>query len=66
MGTYPTVLKPSKLSPPFALQVCKTRCASKGMPYFGLQYGRECRCGEHPPSGEAAGNCVSPCTGDRW
>eukprot|EP00904_Undaria_pinnatifida_P002208 jgi/Undpi1/11989/HiC_scaffold_4.g01688.m1 len=52
---------PRSLTP----KVCKSRCLAMGMAYFGLQYGRECRCGDHPPYHAPAANCVSPCAGDR-
>ncbi|CAM9671087.1 unnamed protein product, partial [Ectocarpus sp. 12 AP-2014] len=45
--------------------VCKVQCMAIGKPFFGLQFGRECRCGDNPPYNDPAGNCVSPCTGDR-
>ncbi|CAM9902169.1 unnamed protein product, partial [Ectocarpus fasciculatus] len=45
--------------------VCKVQCMAIEKPFFGLQFGRECWCGDTPPSNDPAGNCVSPCTGDR-
>lgn len=68
MNTMSTVEKHCRLGSLgtyVSLQVCKARCVALGMPYFGLQYGRECRCGDYTPLGDPAGNCVSPCTGDR-
>ncbi|CAM9163158.1 unnamed protein product, partial [Choristocarpus tenellus] len=44
--------------------VCGGLCRSLGYPFFGLQYGRECRCGVDPGSYGNAGNCVMPCHGD--
>lgn len=47
-------------------QKCADYCTGKNLPYFGLEYGRECWCGVSPPleSGEVdPEECSQPCSG---
>lgn len=44
---------------------CAAQCAHHGMAVAGLEYGRECWCGETVPSGRfRGGRCDMPCVGD--
>lgn len=47
------------------VQFCLDTCASSGYPLAGLEYGRDCWCGNQMPSDiPISANCNMGCSGD--
>ena len=46
------------------VQKCTETCGEKGFSYAGVQYGKQCFCGDSYGSSGGASNCNMPCSGD--
>ncbi|XP_033750161.1 uncharacterized protein LOC117334568 isoform X2 [Pecten maximus] len=59
----PGDLRPEELTP----ANCATKCGVWLYNYCGLEYGKFCRCGKHPPpeSKRSNSSCVTKCMGDQ-
>jgi hypothetical protein len=46
------------------VEACQAACFGSGYPYFGLEFGQECWCGQVAPNEGASNQCTFPCTGN--
>jgi hypothetical protein len=65
MRTFPFVpqLPPGITPDQMTVEVCQAACSGDGYKYFGLEFSRECYCGQSLPT-VTADQCNMPCTGN--
>jgi hypothetical protein len=63
--TFPFVpqLPPGITPDQMTIEVCQAACSGDGYEYFGLEFARECYCGQSLPT-VTSDQCNMACTGD--
>ncbi|XP_048734636.2 uncharacterized protein LOC125650402 [Ostrea edulis] len=60
-----TFSKKLTISKTMTVEKCEKFCVKAGTKYYGLEYGKECFCGNKLSKKKADSDCSKPCTGDR-